>query len=160
MDAEKPRWTCFHCGETFTDRASAALHFGATEDSVAACRIKAGAEGSLLKALRAAEAHAQEAWDALHAETTDAHRAMREAASRHGQALVAAEELGFQRGIAERDGSVAETTGLAIAERIRQEMTSGRQWWLGALTDVQRQEFETELTSTCVAVCEQELAPN
>lgn len=54
----------------------------------------------------------------------------------------------------------AEAIGLQIADRIRQEMTSGRQWWLDALSPVQRQEFETELASTCVAVCEEILIPN
>jgi hypothetical protein len=50
----------------------------------------------------------------------------------------------------------AESLGLRIAERIRQEMTSGRQWWLDSLSLQQRVEFEGEIASTCVAVCEDE----
>lgn len=92
-------WTCFHCDETFADRRCAALHFGATEDSEAACRIKAGAEGSLLNALREAERSAAVAWDALHSESSDFAKAYHGAMSRHSQSLQAAEEAGYERGL-------------------------------------------------------------
>lgn len=44
-------WRCFHCDEYFTSENSARLHFGATDGDLPACRIKAGAEGSMLEAL-------------------------------------------------------------------------------------------------------------
>jgi hypothetical protein len=52
-------WTCFHCGETFTDPVEAQAHFGedqtgTTAMSEAACRI-ASSDGGLLKALRESE---------------------------------------------------------------------------------------------------------
>lgn len=39
--AREERWTCFHCGDTFTDRAEAAIHFGYSEQiiSIPACRL-------------------------------------------------------------------------------------------------------------------------
>jgi hypothetical protein len=51
-------WTCFHCGETFRTPGAAALHFGATPDSMPGCilKVKAGEEFGLLMALRKAEA--------------------------------------------------------------------------------------------------------
>ena len=94
-------WTCFHCGETFTSEHCARLHFGRSEDSEAACIIKAGAEGSLLKALRAAEEQADDAIQAMHAESTDAARAYHAQRCRHNHALIAAEELGYERGLAD-----------------------------------------------------------
>lgn len=99
MSGLKEAWTCFHCGETFTDRRCAALHFGADEQSAPACRIKAGAEGSLLRALREAEQQAAEAWAALHSESSDFAKAYHRATARHTQALQAAEELGYERGL-------------------------------------------------------------
>lgn len=96
-------WRCFHCNDHFTSVREARLHFGADPFlNAAACQIKAGAEGSLLKALREAEDAAEQARAALHDETSDVHRAMYAANCRHQGALQAAEELGYERGL--RDG--------------------------------------------------------
>lgn len=106
-------WICFHCGDTFTDDTSARLHFGNYEDSKAACKIKAGAEGSILRALREAEEQAADAWHLLHNECTDFAKAFHSMRCRHGQALMAAEELGYERGL--RDAR-AEARGRTEAE--------------------------------------------
>lgn len=92
-------WVCFHCDEICRTEAEARLHFGPDEGHQPACQIKAGAEGSLLRALRAAEASAAEAWAMIHSEGADVVRAWRSAEGRHGQALQAAEELGYERGL-------------------------------------------------------------
>ncbi|WP_311268113.1 hypothetical protein, partial [Sphingobium sp. WCS2017Hpa-17] len=85
--------------------------------------------------------------------TPDHHaQALKRLYERSGSAPVhppAAEPVGLRE---------AEDVGLRIADRIRQELTSGRQWSLGSMDKAQREEFEAEITSTCVAVCEQEFA--
>lgn len=91
-------WRCFHCGDYFADPAAARLHFGVSEEQKPACLIK-GAEGGLLRALRDAEDQTALAMQAVHSETTDVHRAFYAAASRHAQALIAAEEAGYERGL-------------------------------------------------------------
>lgn len=108
------QWTCFHCGETFTSRREAESHFGPTEDSIPACKIKGGAEGSMLRALRRAEQDAAEAWFAIHHETTDAARAYHAQASRHQEQLRLAEELGYERGL--DDGRAPRPTPALVKE--------------------------------------------
>jgi len=93
-------WRCFHCGDLFTDRLSAARHFGADEGKMPACQIK-GAEGGLLRALRDAEAEADDAIQRMHEESTDAAKAYHSQRCRHAQALIAAEEVGYERGLSE-----------------------------------------------------------
>ncbi|QRY97125.1 hypothetical protein JT366_09450 [Sphingomonas paucimobilis] len=97
----KPVWRCYHCDETFNDARCARLHFGRDEDSLPACRIKAGAEQGLLGALRDAEYAAADARHAIADESTDAAKAYYAQASRHDRALKAAEEAGYERGIAD-----------------------------------------------------------
>lgn len=65
MEAEIDRmakglaWRCFHCGEVFVDEQLARVHFGATEDADAACKI-AERTGGILEALRRAEGEVME----------------------------------------------------------------------------------------------------
>lgn len=80
-------------------KCCARLHFGDSEDSAPACQIKAGAEGSLLKALRDAEREASDARQAIASECTDSARAHYSQMSRHSQALIAAEEAGYEKGL-------------------------------------------------------------
>lgn len=94
-------WRCFHCGDVFTDERSARLHFGRDETSIPACVIKAGAEQGLLTALREAEYAAADAWHAVADECTDASKAYYAQATRHAVALRNAEELGYERGLAD-----------------------------------------------------------
>ena len=97
---------CFHCGDAFADEHSARLHFGRDEDSAPACQIKAGAEQGLLGALRQAEYAAADAMRAIADECTDASRAYYAQMTRHNQALRNAEELGYERGMADARAQV------------------------------------------------------
>lgn len=92
-------WRCFHCDDVFTTEHSARLHFGSTETSEPACKIKAGAEGSMLEALRRAEDEAESILADLHNENTEAAKAFFSMRGRHSKQLVAAEELGYERGL-------------------------------------------------------------
>lgn len=60
--AMENRWTCFHCGETFTTKGSAEDHFGKTPESKPGCLIKVqlGDERGLEMELRKFEAEAAE----------------------------------------------------------------------------------------------------
>lgn len=104
-------WRCFHCDEVFADRRCAQAHFGPDETSTPACRIKAGAEGSLLTALRRSEADCNEMMQRIQSETTDAATAYYAQMARHQEQLRIAEELGFERGIAEL--ATADAAGFA-----------------------------------------------
>lgn len=119
---EARAWTCFHCGDTFKDERCARLHFGRDETSEAACVIKAGAEGSLLRALRNAEEEADDAIQRMQNESTDLAKAYHNQRCRHDQALIAAEELGYERGLADGRGLSAPMPSKdAMQEDIRLE---------------------------------------
>lgn len=91
------RWRCFHCGEVFRSRRAAALHFGADQESTVACRIK-DYEGHILVALRRAEDELAR----YRADDSDLMRSIYTMSADHRQALLRAEELGYERGL--RDG--------------------------------------------------------
>jgi hypothetical protein len=101
-------WTCFHCGETFKTPGGARDHFGFDPSSEPGCRIKVGAERGLLKALRKAEVDLAEAWTAIHSESTEASKAYLAQAHRHGTQILAAEEAGYERGLADGRAGMAE----------------------------------------------------
>ena len=109
-------WRCFHCGDVFHSERDARLHFGRDERSEAACLIKAGAEGSLLEALRRAEGQADDAIQMMHNESTDAAKAYHSQRCRHTQALIAAEQLGYDSGL--KDGREEAASEIA---RLREE---------------------------------------
>ncbi|WFS02196.1 hypothetical protein [Rhizobium tumorigenes] len=94
-------WRCFHCDDVFDDERSAKMHFGYTEDSAPACKIKAGAESSLVIALRHAESELTDAWASIHNESTEAAKAYHAQQCRHQDQLRATEELGYERGLAD-----------------------------------------------------------
>lgn len=100
---EKPAhgWTCFHCGETFHAVGAARIHFGADPSALPGCmvRVSLGAERGLLMALRDAEARIARYME----EDSDTQRAMRAMQGRHADALRAAEELGFERGLLQKE---------------------------------------------------------
>jgi hypothetical protein len=98
------RWTCFHCGETFTDREAATLHFGRDEMAYAACQI------DIAKYREMSELHERHL-----AEDSDADRRYYRQQSEHVIALQREEEKGYARGLA--DGRVE---GSTIAEPERQ----------------------------------------
>jgi hypothetical protein len=99
-------WTCFHCSETFTTEADARLHFGLDEDSRPACIVK-GTDGGLLRAYREAESDALEAWGIIHSESADALKAWRAAEGRHAQLVTAAEQAGYDKGVADQAAGIA-----------------------------------------------------
>lgn len=101
IDRTKAAWRCFHCDEVFHSYHDAKLHFGMDQCSDPACKIKMGAEGSLVKALRQAEKELSDAWAAIHNESTEAAKAYYAQQSRHGEQLRAAEEAGYERGLAD-----------------------------------------------------------
>ncbi len=112
-----PGWRCFHCDEVFFTANDARLHFGMDQCSDPACKIKMGAEKSLLVALRRAETELQDAWAAIHNENTEAAKAYYAQQSRHGEQLRAAEELGFERGIKDSMAHTAELEEQALRDR-------------------------------------------
>lgn len=93
-------WTCFHCGETFTDLDAARDHFGASQTAAPGCLVKVslGAERGLLTALREAEDTIARYME----DDTELHRALYQMQSRHSGALRTAEEAGYERGL--KDG--------------------------------------------------------
>ncbi len=93
-------WRCFHCDALFTSEGGAREHFGPHEGRTPACQIKA-AEGGLVRALRQAEEEAERATWALHDESADGLKAWRAAQARNAQAVASAEEVGYQRGMAD-----------------------------------------------------------
>jgi hypothetical protein len=113
-------WRCFHCGDVFTTEHCARLHFGRDEDSAPACQIKGGAEQGLLGALRAAEYEASEARRAISDECTEAARAHYAQTTRHDAALRNAEELGYERGLADGRTLATPSPSEAMVERLRE----------------------------------------
>jgi hypothetical protein len=101
-------WTCFHCGESFTDRSCAAIHFGASESAEPACKIKGDSDHYLVQYIRDLEAQLA----SYRSETDAITRAWYAKNADHSAALRQAEEGGYNKGV--RD-MAAEP---AIAERI------------------------------------------
>lgn len=95
-------WTCFHCGETFTQEHEARCHFGDDETSDTACRIVARHERGLLEALRRAERDAANAMEAIHNECTDAAKAYHAQLARHNEQLREVEEHAYEKGLYDR----------------------------------------------------------
>lgn len=127
--AQRPtEWRCFHCGDVFRDRACAAAHFGADEDAKPACQIK-GAEGGLVRALRDAEAQAASVMAQMHAESTDVHRAYAQMQSRHVGAVRAAEEAGYERGLADMRHQVEVLSRALCWHGDRARMATTREEW-------------------------------
>lgn len=92
-------WTCFHCGETFTTPGCARLHFGTTPDKQPGCVIKValGGERGLLAALRKSEDELAR----YRADDSEIQRELMRLQSRHSDALRAAEETGYARGLSD-----------------------------------------------------------
>jgi hypothetical protein len=93
--SETQRWTCFHCGDSFTDRAAAALHFGSTERQEPICGVSQ-------QRYREMELR----MEAYNAEDADIHREMHRMRNEHQQALRRAEEDGYAKGL--RDAAPAQ----------------------------------------------------
>lgn len=90
-------WRCFHCGEVFTDRESAAAHFGVQIDGCAddvACKLNA-TEGLLVKMLREAQMELRQ----YHEEDNAAFRQFYALGAEHSTAMRREEEKGYSRGL-------------------------------------------------------------
>lgn len=90
-------WRCYHCGDVFTDPEAARAHFGDTPAAEPGCLIKVrlGGERGLLTALRKTEQQLARYVN----DDSDALRQLRTLQYRHAEALQAAEEAGYQRGL-------------------------------------------------------------
>lgn len=120
-------WTCFHCGETFTNRICARDHFGADETREAACQIKTS-EGGIIARLRTAE----DMLSRYRIEDSDADRRYYAQQAEHASALRREEERGYERGVQDARAEIA-SDSLAVAERLQTalrrqgvELTSGQ----------------------------------
>lgn len=132
-------WRCFHCDEVFFTANDARLHFGMDQCSDPACKIKMGAEKSLLVALRRAETELQDAWAAIHNENTEAAKAYCAQQSRHGEQLRAAEELGYERGIKDSTAHIAALEEQSIRDRkLRDEAQHDALLWQCSIADGDR----------------------
>lgn len=109
MANHRKKWRCFHCDDVFTSAYKAQEHFGLDEFTKPACRI-VGASSGLITALREAENSAADAWFKLHEEMSDIAKAMYAQNSRHQQALLRAEELGYERGLRDAREEYARTS--------------------------------------------------
>lgn len=90
----RTKWRCFHCDEVFTSRLCAVAHFGRDESKPVACQIKAH-EGHLVNYIRKLEAEL----DRYRAEDGDVMRSIYTLEADHRQALIRAEEDGYNRGV-------------------------------------------------------------
>ena len=91
-------WRCFHCGDWFTDRREAQLHFGGEMDSVPACKIK-GSEGGLVRAIRDAQLECAKLLQQLHNDGGEVMQAYHSMSRRFSETARSCEETGFQRGV-------------------------------------------------------------
>lgn len=111
-------WTCFHCGDTFTDERSARTHFGPTPDSEPGCIIKLQqGDRSMLRALRIFEAERDELRRQQVDEDSQLHRELAALGAEMSTAVRRAEEAGYARGL-EDAKKYPETLGLTKAEAI------------------------------------------
>jgi hypothetical protein len=88
-------WRCFHCDEVFRTQVDARNHFGSTEASDPACKIKAPGEFALLQALR----NSEDELARYRREDSDVLRAMWSMQADHATALQREEEKGYERGL-------------------------------------------------------------
>ncbi|WP_432263312.1 hypothetical protein [Cupriavidus sp. TMH.W2] len=84
---ERP-WRCFHCDETFTDRAAAAEHFGTSLMQEPGCQIDLAKFREMEELVRRSSA-----------EDTDLHREIARLRCEHATALRREEENGYARGL-------------------------------------------------------------
>lgn len=92
-----PEWRCFHCGESFAERESAALHFGATEIQSPACTVD-------IAEYRAMEARMRD----YNNEDAELHREIASLRCKHATELRREEEKGYARGLADANARFSE----------------------------------------------------
>ena len=85
---QPPLWNCFHCAESFSDKSSAALHFGRYELHSPACQIDV------------AEYRKMEAqMERYNEDDSDMHRQLYAQEAWHQLALRREEESGYAKGL-------------------------------------------------------------
>ena len=104
----RKQWRCFHCDEVYTAYRCAAEHFG-MDGNTPACKIRSH-EGHLVAYIRELEDRI------ARYQTDDSHimRSMFALESDHRQALIRAEEEGYNRGV--RDMTPISSAALATAD--------------------------------------------
>lgn len=93
----RKQWRCFFCDEVFTRRQDAAEHFGcddACEADIPACRLTAH-EGHLVHYIRKLENELRR----YQTEDSDVMRSIMTLEADHRQALIRAEEDGYNKGV-------------------------------------------------------------
>lgn len=90
----RKQWRCFHCDEVFKSRCCAAKHFGSFDDSMPACMIAAH-EGHLVAYIRKLEDNLA----SYRLEDSDVMRSLMTLEVYHRQALIRAEEDGYNKGV-------------------------------------------------------------
>lgn len=89
----RKQWRCFHCDEVFSSRHYAAIHFGADEAATCACVLPH--EQHLVAHIRDLERQL----DGYRAEDSNVMRSIMTLEADHRQALIRAEEEGYNRGV-------------------------------------------------------------
>lgn len=88
------KWRCFHCDAVFTRRKDAAEHFGADQEETPACCLR-DHEHHLVHYIRRLEGEIAR----YRAEDSDVMRSIMTLEADHHQALIRAEEDGYNKGI-------------------------------------------------------------
>lgn len=91
----EPEWRCFHCDEVFTDRDSAAEHFGVEPEEQAMCRQVSADDKALLKII----ADQAQQLNAYRNESTPADLLYHVFSTRIAQQAITSEEEGYRRGL-------------------------------------------------------------
>lgn len=98
--AHEAAWRCFHCGDLFTNANHAAAHFGIDELQAPGCvAVLRYGESHLLSRIRDLE----EELARYRAEDSDLIRWYGAKTAQHADALTAAEQKGYDRGLKDAD---------------------------------------------------------
>jgi hypothetical protein len=89
----RKQWRCFHCDQVFTNLRCATIHFGGDEAATCACVLSH--EQHLVDHIRDLEAQL----DGYRAEDTKILRSIYTLEADHRQALIRAEEEGYNKGV-------------------------------------------------------------
>lgn len=108
----RKQWRCFHCDEVFTSRREATIHFGADEDSEALCVIKSS-DRHLGVYIRDME----QQLDQYRAEDSHVLRAMASLEADHRQAMIRAEEDGYNKGVRDMMQAAKDDAAISAGKR-------------------------------------------
>lgn len=100
----RKQWRCFHCDAVFTSYKCATIHFGADQTKIAACQLKSY-EGHLVDYIRDLE----QQLDGYRADDSHVMRSIYALEADHRQALIRAEEDGYNRGVRDMSREINNT---------------------------------------------------